>query len=93
MNELPDVPGKEPGVDLLLDTGLEPWQLALDIAAIPVEALFACLNRQNLLLGEGPLELLFNVRGRLLGDRLLHVLPQGHALEEATDHVEDLVGA
>ena len=35
---------------------------------------------------------MFDGRSPFLGERVFHVLPDGHALEDSADHVEDLIG-
>ena len=92
VDETPDVAGEQLCKGFLLDVVSQTRQFLAHVAAITKEPLFPFGQGLDLLLGQLPFQTLLDGRSPFLGERLFHVLPDGHALEDPADHVEDLIG-
>ena len=92
VDETPDVAGEQLCVSLLVDVVSQSRQFLAHVAAIAEEPLLPFGQGLDLLLGQLPFQALFDGRSPFLRQRLFHVLPDGHALENPADHVEDLIG-
>src|SRR5262249_23277047 len=89
---LTDVAGQQALVHLAIDVLAQARQFLGDVAAAAVQRALARPEGLDLFLGQLAVEVAEGFVSTILDGSHLHVLLDGDALEEATDHVEYLVG-